>query len=112
MYFLGAYFAFFFAAAYARDIQGMAYTTSLNLLLIMSGVGIIGRILPNYLADRIGTLTVFVPTAAAGALVMFCWIAVVSPAGLYVWAAMSGITLGGDSIHVSIGLGVPNRRSK
>lgn len=63
--------------------------------MIMSGVGIVGRIVPTYLADRIGALTVFVPTAGAGALVMFCWIAVDTQGGFYVWAAMSGIVLGG-----------------
>ncbi|KAF4964309.1 hypothetical protein FSARC_7754 [Fusarium sarcochroum] len=95
MCFWGVYFAFFFAATYARDIHGMSYTESLNLLMIMSGVGILGRLVPNYFADRIGASTVFVPTAGLGALLLFCWIAIDSQPGLYVWVAVSGPALGG-----------------
>ncbi|KAF4883257.1 Aspyridones efflux protein apdF [Colletotrichum fructicola] len=93
--FWGSYFAFFFTAAYARDILGMSYTSSLDVLMIMSGVGIVGRILPSYLADRVGALTVLVPTAGAGALIMFTWLAVDRKSAFYAWAAISGIILGG-----------------
>ncbi|KAH7270906.1 major facilitator superfamily domain-containing protein, partial [Fusarium solani] len=95
MCFWGVYFAFFFIAAYARDIQGMTYSKSLDVIMVMSGVGILGRLVPNYFGDRIGALTVFVPTAGLGALLVWCWIAVNSQAGLYVWAAVSGPALGG-----------------
>lgn len=93
--FWGVYFAFFFIAAYARDIQGMTYSKSLDVIMVMSGVGIIGRLVPNYFGDRIGALTVFVPTAGLGALLVWCWIAVNSQAGVYAWAAISGPALGG-----------------
>lgn len=61
----------------------------------MSGVGTIGRLLPNYLADRFGTLTIFAPTAACLSLLMYTWIAVSSPSGLYAWASVSGMNAGG-----------------
>jgi MFS family permease len=93
--FWGVYFAFFFIAAYARDIQGMTYSKSLDVIMVMSGVGILGRLVPNYFGDRIGALTVFVPTAGLGALLVWCWIIVNSQSGLYVWAAVSGPALGG-----------------
>ena len=89
------YFSFFFVAANARDIQSLPYTKSLDLLMLMSGAGIIGRLVPNYFADRMGALTVFVPTAAIAAVVMCAWMAVKSVTGLYVWAAFNGIALGG-----------------
>lgn len=63
--------------------------------MIMSGVGIVGRILPSYLADRVGALTVLVPTAGAGGLIMFTWLAVDRKGAFYAWAAISGIILGG-----------------
>ncbi|KAL2751903.1 hypothetical protein ACRALDRAFT_1045492 [Sodiomyces alcalophilus JCM 7366] len=95
MCFLGVYFAFYYLASYARDIQGMSYTTSLNLLLILNGMGSIGRLVPNHIADRIGTLNVFVPLAGSSALLMYAWMAVSSPAGLYVWSVFYGFTAGG-----------------
>ncbi|CAG9986896.1 unnamed protein product [Clonostachys byssicola] len=93
--FWGTFVAFFFVAAYARDIRGFSYTKSLDLLMIMSGIGVLGRLIPNYLADRIGALTVFVPTAGLAALMILSWIAVDSQTGLYFWACFTGIALGG-----------------
>jgi MFS family permease len=61
----------------------------------MNGVGIIGRLLPTYLADRFGTLTVFVPVCGSSALLMFCWTAVSTESGLFGWAAICGTVLGG-----------------
>lgn len=71
--------------------------------MITNGVGILGRLVLNSLADRVGNLTMFVPTAGAAAVLAYCWAALPiafssssSPrAGLYVWAALSGIALGG-----------------
>lgn len=73
----------------------MSYIDSLNLLLIINGVGTAGRLLPNIIADRCGTLSIFIPTAAASALLIFAWIAVSSVNGLYAWAAICGIPIGG-----------------
>lgn len=73
----------------------MSYVDSLNLLLIINGVGTVGRLLPNIIADRCGTLTIFIPTAAASALLIFAWIPISSVNGLYVWAAICGIPIGG-----------------
>ncbi|KAI3544191.1 riboflavin transporter MCH5 [Colletotrichum abscissum] len=98
--FWASYIVFFFLAAYARDIQGASYDTSLDLLIIANGVGILGRLVLNSLADRVGNLTMFVPTAGAAAVLAYCWAALPiasssSRVGLYVWAALSGIALGG-----------------
>lgn len=60
----------------------------------MNGVGIIGRLLPNHLADRWGTLTIFGPTAGYSALMTYCWLSISSRAGLYAWAAFGGIAFG------------------
>lgn len=76
-------------------MQGMSYIDSLNLLLIVNAAGIVGRMLPNIIADRCGTLTIFIPTAAASALLIFAWIGISSVSGLYAWAAICGIPVGG-----------------
>lgn len=73
----------------------MSYIDSLNLLLIINGVGTVGRLLPNIAADRCGTLNIFIPTAAASALIIFAWIGISSVNGLYAWAAICGIPIGG-----------------
>ncbi|KAJ9133393.1 Riboflavin transporter MCH5 [Pleurostoma richardsiae] len=93
--FMGVYFAFYYVASFSRDIIGMTYTDSLNLLLVLNGVGAVGRIVPNHYADRLGAINVFVPVALVAGVCQLAWIAVDSPAGLYVWACFYGIAAGG-----------------
>ncbi|KAK0384444.1 hypothetical protein NLU13_8530 [Sarocladium strictum] len=93
--FWGIYVPFFFLSSYARDIRGMAYASSLDLLLLMNGIGIVGRVLPSVVADKLGAVTMFLPMAASTALLMYCWPAVETIDGLWGWAAIYGITAGG-----------------
>jgi predicted MFS family arabinose efflux permease len=93
--FWGLYFAFYYLASFSRDIIGLSYTNSLNLLLVLNGVGAFGRLIPNYFADRIGPITTFAPVMVAAGTCVLCWMAVESPAGLYVWAAFYGFAAGG-----------------
>jgi MFS family permease len=93
--FLGLYFAFYYVSSYSRDIIGMSYTDSLNLLLVMNGVGLPGRLVPNHLADRFGPINVFIPVATIVSACMFCWMAVKNTPGLYVWCAFYGFVAGG-----------------
>ncbi|OAQ96896.1 hypothetical protein LLEC1_00572 [Akanthomyces lecanii] len=91
--FWGVYFAFFYVSAYSRDAlkPPLSYPDSLNLLLILNGVGVIGRIVPNFIADRIGAVNVFIPTSIIASILVFCFIAIDSPAGLYAWVVVYGI---------------------
>lgn len=73
----------------------MSYTESLNLLLVMNGVGMPGRLIPNHIADRVGTINVFVPVIGIAGICIFCWMAVTSTASLYVWCCFYGMTAGG-----------------
>ncbi len=93
--FLGLYFAFYYVVSFSRDIIGMPYTESLNLLLVINGVGIPGRLVPNHLADRFGIFNVFVPVASIAGICVFSWMAVKNATGLYVWCAFYGMSAGG-----------------
>ncbi|KAH9890856.1 major facilitator superfamily domain-containing protein [Xylariomycetidae sp. FL2044] len=98
--FWGVYFAFYYVAAYARDAaeiapDNLSYTESLNLLLLMNGVGLVGRLVPNYLADRLGPLNIMIPTCLACGALMLAWIAISTPSGLYAWAVFYGVFAGG-----------------
>ncbi|CAI4211281.1 unnamed protein product [Parascedosporium putredinis] len=93
--FMGVYVPFYYAASYSRDSLGMKYTDSLNVLLILNGVGLVGRTLPAYLADHFGPINVFIPTSAIACICVFCWMAIHSANGLYVWASIFGIVAGG-----------------
>lgn len=71
-----------------------SYTDSLNLLLVANGVGVLGRILPNYFADKVGPLNLMVPSCGLTGIVLFAWIAVRSPPQLYAWTVFYGVFAG------------------
>lgn len=92
--FWGVYFAFYFLSTFSREKlnPGLSYTNSLNLIIILNGIGVIGRILPNFFADRIGTLNLLAPVSFLSGVFVLCWIAVNSIGGLYAWSVFYGIT--------------------
>ncbi|CEJ91557.1 hypothetical protein VHEMI07259 [[Torrubiella] hemipterigena] len=88
--FWGLYFAFFFLGTFARDKIGVS--EPMNLVMVLNGVGILGRVLPTIIADRwTGMLNLVIPISVICSVVVFCWIAVVSATGLYVFAVVYGL---------------------
>lgn len=92
------YFAFYYVAAFARSqlTPGMTYVSSLNLLLVVNGVGFVGRITPNMFADRyLGPMTLMIPFSLTCSICLFAWTAVSSARGLYAWSVIYGLAAGG-----------------
>jgi len=86
------YFAFYYIGSFARDIIGLPYTESINLLIVLNGVGSVGRIVPNHLADRyLGPMNMLIPSALFSSILCFCWLAVTSRGGLYAWCVIYGM---------------------
>ncbi|KAI1814131.1 MFS general substrate transporter [Poronia punctata] len=96
--FWGVYFTFYYLGAFSRSEfvhPPLSYAESLNLVLILNGVGLIGRLLPNHLADRYGPLNMLAPAALFCGIAMLAWMVVDTPTKLYVWSAFYGIAAGG-----------------
>ncbi|KAH8657889.1 major facilitator superfamily domain-containing protein [Xylariales sp. PMI_506] len=88
--FWGLYFAFFYMGTFARDRIGVS--KPINLVMVLNGVGIIGRILPTIVADRwTGPLNILIPLSVSASIMIYCWAAVHSEAGLYVFAVLYGL---------------------
>ncbi|KAI1463560.1 MFS general substrate transporter [Daldinia caldariorum] len=96
--FWGVYFGFYYLAAFARAgtaiSPAMSYTDSLDLLLVVNGVGLVGRIVPNYFADRVGPLNLMIPACLGCGAAVLAWMAVRTPAQLYGWAVAYGVVAG------------------
>ncbi|KAG5756700.1 hypothetical protein H9Q69_013806 [Fusarium xylarioides] len=87
--FWGLYFAFFYLGTFARDRAGIS--EPIYLLMILNGVGIFGRILPNIIADKwTGPLNILIPLSMASSMLVYCWAAIETAAGLYVFAVIYG----------------------
>ncbi|KAI3339320.1 riboflavin transporter MCH5 [Ustulina deusta] len=97
--FWGVYLPVYYLGAYSRNPAfvhpSLSYVDSLNLVLILNGVSIFGRLLPNHLADRYGPLNMLTPFALLGGVTIFAWMVVDTSTKIYVWAAFYGIAAGG-----------------
>ena len=90
--FWGLYFAFYYIGSFSRNILHITEASSINDLLILNGIGLFGRLIPNYLADRFfGPLNVMIPFAFSASLLLYCWAAVSSPNGLIGFAITYGL---------------------
>lgn len=88
--FWGLYFAFFFLGTYARDRIGVAQP--IYLLILLNGVGVIGRISPTIVADKwCGALNLVIVIGLVSSVLLYSWAAVHSSAGLYAFAVIYGL---------------------
>ncbi|KAJ5155523.1 monocarboxylate permease [Penicillium capsulatum] len=87
--FWGLYFAFFYLGTFARDQVGGA--EPIYLLMVLNGVGIVGRALPPIIADKwTGPLNILIPISVAASLLVYCWAAIYAIGGLYAFAVVYG----------------------
>lgn len=94
--FWGLYIGFFYIGSFGRNIIGVSETVSIYLLLVMNGVGFMGRLIPNLLADwYTGPLNMLIPFSFSTGLLAYCWAAVKDLDGLYAFAAIYGLSAAG-----------------
>ncbi|KAK7181029.1 hypothetical protein DPSP01_003621 [Paraphaeosphaeria sporulosa] len=90
--FAGLWFAFFYINAFARRTLGLTLEESIPFLLVLNGVGIPGRLIPAYIADHYcRPLTISLIVSFVTALLLYCWIAIRSVAGMYTFAVLYGL---------------------
>lgn len=82
--------------SFARNILGLSQTESVNDLLIINGVGVAGRLIPAYLADKyFGPLNTLIPFACSSGVMLYCWAAVSSSPGLLAFDVFYGLFAAG-----------------
>lgn len=95
--FWGLYFAYYYIRPYARDVLSTSEQMSFNMLLIVNGLGIPGRIVPAILADKyFGPLGVEIPIIFGTGILLLTWIAVSSVVGFTIWVSIFGVFGGGS----------------
>jgi MFS family permease len=88
--FWGLYFTFFYMGTFVRDQIGVA--RPISLVMLLNGVGVIGRIAPNIVANRwSGLFNILILLSSASIILMYCWASIRSEAGLYVFAVIYGL---------------------
>lgn len=92
--FIGLYIPYFYISAYGERMIFTSLDLSFDLLAIMNAGSVFGRIIPNLLADRFGSLNVLVPCALITAILAFVWIRIKTVAGIVLFSVLYGFFSG------------------
>ena len=63
-------------------------------LAILNGASLIGRVVPNFIADKLGTFNMLIPFSAFTGILILILLAVHTPAGFVIFAVFYGIFSG------------------
>ena len=96
LYFWSVYVGFFFIGSFGKNTLGTSEATSINLLMVLNGVGVPARLLPAYIAQKwTGPLNLMIPNVLLAAIILYCWIAVKSVTALWIFAVAYGVAAAG-----------------
>ncbi|KAH8911940.1 MFS general substrate transporter [Coniochaeta sp. PMI_546] len=93
--FLVLYTAFFYLQVFT-ELNGISSLDFAPYTVTFLNVGsIAGRLLPTYLADKLGQVNVIIFCTLASAVLVFGWMGIHNLAGVVVFAVLYGVTSGG-----------------
>ena len=88
----GNFVAYFYLRAYAKDIVHVSEDVSFNMLLVMNGIGIPGRLIPSLIADRllgpVNTISIIILLAG---VMMSCWITIKHTTSMWIFSVFYGL---------------------
>lgn len=71
---------------------GVSESDSLTLLMVLNAVGVPGRLIPAWVADRwFGPFNTMLPFVAGCSIMLLAWMRVESEGGFYAWVALYGV---------------------
>src|SRR6266849_4808771 len=92
--FMALYIPFFYITPFAHFKVGMGATLAFYFVPILNASSVFGRIFPNALADRIGTLNTLIPCTLACGIAALSWMLADDTEDLLVFAIMYGFFSG------------------
>lgn len=92
--FMGLYIPFFYVQSFAIETNVMRPDLAFYMLAVMNGASVFGRIIPNFIADRVGPLNILLPGTLAACVLAFGWLGIESSAGLIVFCVLYGFFSG------------------
>ncbi|KAI0595540.1 major facilitator superfamily domain-containing protein [Biscogniauxia sp. FL1348] len=93
--FLGLYVPFFYIQLFAIRYRLASLDFSAYLVTLLNAGSIVGRLLPNFIADHLGSLTMLIATTFGASVMAFGWLGVDDLGGLVVFALLYGFFNGG-----------------
>ena len=88
--FMGLYVLYFYVELYAMQECDMSKNLAPYTIAMANAGATLGRLGPNYLADKSGPLNFYLPFIFVTGVLAFCWMAIHSQAGLIVFSVVYG----------------------
>jgi predicted MFS family arabinose efflux permease len=79
--------------SFGRDIIKISTKDASSLLLIINGVGLMGRVIPAIIAARFGPLNLMIPLSLLSGLILFCWVGVSTHTEIIVFDVFYGFIM-------------------
>ena len=79
--------------SFGKNIIKISTTSAASLLLLINGVGILGRVIPAFFAARLGPLNIMIPLTLLSGLILFCWAAVTTHTEIIVFDVFYGFIM-------------------
>lgn len=92
--YMGLYVPIDYVSSFAGNKLQASKDMTFYMVPILNAGSIVGRIVPNYLADRMGPINVLIPFTFACGILAFGWLGVHSVAGLIVFSVLYGFCSG------------------
>ncbi|KAI0121071.1 major facilitator superfamily domain-containing protein [Xylariales sp. AK1849] len=93
--FIGLYVPFFYVQLYAIEFGISSRNFSPYFVTILNAGSVLGRLIPNYAADYLGSMNVLILTTFLAAVLAFAWTGIKNFAGLIVFSILYGAFSGG-----------------
>lgn len=88
------YIPMFFIQSYALEFNLADENLAFYILPILNAASVVGRILPNLITDKIGTINVYASSGLVVSIVAFTWMSVHNLGGLITFAVFYGFFSG------------------
>jgi MFS family permease len=93
--FLGLYVPFFYIQLYSIRFNIASNDFSAYLVTLLNAGSVFGRLLPNFIADYVGSMNMLIVTTFGSAVLAYAWLGVHDLAGIIVFALLYGFFNGG-----------------
>lgn len=91
---ISAYVPVYYIGGYSLFYKITDSNLAFYLVPILQGSNIVGRLVPNFFADKIGPINMAIPSMTAASILTFAWIGIRNEAGLLVYAILYGLCFG------------------
>lgn len=91
---IGLYFPYFYIPVYSERIVGTSADFAFYLLAVVNAASFFGRIVPSFLADKVGALNVLIPCTFITAGLGFAWIGIKTVGGIVAFTIFYGFFSG------------------